>query len=585
MYELKTIEVAPELINDKANSNEKIYLSDLPEFQNNDISILYNTVFNKSVTGIGGTTLALKSNDNIIILMPFVEVVNNKENAVKDSFIVKAGVTVPQITKYLKSVEKRKIVSTFDGLTKIVQAYKRANINIYEDFLLVDEWQVMFQQYGLRNEVIRYLLTESTKFTNKCFMTATPIKKEYWFKEFNGLTELVLDYDLAPVTLRHYNSKNIINEAVAVIRTQTEDYNLHFFINSVDTIRDITRTLDLPKEEVRVICSQRDKNEAKLTGYKIETTNSPVKKINFYTSTCFEGCDIFDSKAKIFVLCDGAKAHSLVDISTTLPQIAGRIRDIEDNTVNLIYTSTRYINVSEEEFNKAVEANKEVARKIVEGVTNEEAVKALNLQYINSYYLIREKDNILFEETLLNVDKANFELAKTYHYKANKIATASDKFHPVRVVREWAEEIELIEIEKVKKLSFKEQCLFYIQNREGFIISHIAKEVKEAVDTLGEKRLEELNYHKGNVLNALLVVSDVPVATKIFKSLKVSIGNTYSSKELKEMFASIYSKLEIKATPKGTDINNYYHTKRATVKSGDRRVEVTRIIAPKIIIK
>ena len=152
-------------------------------------------------------------------------------------------------------------------------------------------------------------------------MTATPIKKDYWFKEFNGLTELILDYDLEPVILKHYSSKNILDEATAIIRSQTTDYNLHFFINSVDTIRDITKTLDLPKEEVRVICSQRDKNEAKLVGYKIETTRDPVKRINFYTSTCFEGCDIFDSKGKIFVLCDGAKAHSLVDISTTLPPV------------------------------------------------------------------------------------------------------------------------------------------------------------------------------------------------------------------------------------------------------------------------
>ncbi|MCW0484675.1 hypothetical protein [Gaoshiqia sediminis] len=98
-----------------------------------------NTVFNKSVTGIGGTSLALDSDENIIILMPFIEVVNNKSDYNKDTFIVKNGVTISKIKEYLLNTEKRKIVSTYDGFRKILKAYKQADIDYTNDFLLVDE--------------------------------------------------------------------------------------------------------------------------------------------------------------------------------------------------------------------------------------------------------------------------------------------------------------------------------------------------------------------------------------------------------------------------------------------------------------
>ena len=156
---MRTITVKQEIINLKESLNEKVYLSDLDEFKDNNIKILYNTIFNKAVTGIGGTSIALNSKENIIILMPFVEVVNNKDGYNEDTFIIREGVTITAIYNYLKSnPTNRKIVSTYDGLKKIIEAYKKAKINIYGDFLLVDEWQVIFHQYGLRHDVMNILL-------------------------------------------------------------------------------------------------------------------------------------------------------------------------------------------------------------------------------------------------------------------------------------------------------------------------------------------------------------------------------------------------------------------------------------------
>lgn len=583
---MKTIKVCDDLIELKAILGEKIYLSDLDEFSGGDISILHNTVFNKSVTGIGGTTLALKSKESIIILMPFISVVDNKHGVVDDMFTVKGGVTVASIVRYLKNNKRRKIVSTFDGFDKIVRAYELSGIDIYKDFLLVDEWQVLFQQYGFRTEVVNYLLRESVKFEKKCFMTATPIKRDYWFDELLGLEELVLEYDIEPIVLRHYKSRNIIDEAVAIIRNQSADNNLHFFINSVDTIKSIAKTMNLPSGDVRVICSRQERNKAKLNEYKIEGTRDPVKKINFYTSTCFEGCDIFDKKGKVFVLCDGAKAHTLVDIATTLPQIAGRIRDIEDTSVNLVYSSTRYIDISQEEFDEAIRKNIEVADDIIRGVTTEEAVKALDMDYINSRYLKVEDGKLRHDKIFLYVDKANFEMARDYSYRANITAKMRGNFNPVKVNKPWAEEIEVVESEKVQKLSFKEQCQHYSEALKGNInyLSEYPKIVIDAVEKLGIQRLEDINYHRGDASKALIGMMDTSDEVKIMKMLNLRNSKFYSSSFLKDKFDNIYSSLDINATAKATDIKRFYDVKSTVRKIKGSPVRGFMVILPKISV-
>lgn len=591
---MRTITVKQEIIKLKESLNEKVYLSDLEEFKDNNIKILYNTIFNKAVTGIGGTSVALNSKENIIILMPFVEVVNNKDGYNEDTFIIKEGVTITAIYNYLKSnPTNRKIVSTYDGLKKIIEAYKKAKINIYGDFLLVDEWQVIFHQYGLRHDVMNILLEESTRFEHRCFMTATPINKEYWFKEFEGLEELNLIYDIAPVTLNHFNCRDIIDESIAIIKSKPENKNLHFFINSVETIKTIVNTLKLDSDLVRIICSKQDKNRYKLVGYKIESTKDEVKSINFYTSTCFEGCDIFDENGLIYVLCDGNRAHSLVDISTTLPQIAGRIRDISDNTVNLIYSKSRYIEVTEDEFKASTEKNIKDATTILNEAKSEVTIKSLDTFILNGMYLLVTDGKLYFEKILLDVDRFNFELSKTYSLKANIKAKTATIFNSIEVIKPWATQLEKDKQEKVDKLSFKEKCIMYNEFKKNMFtfstsIIEFGKEVREAVDILGINRLEELNFHKGDVKKSLLSKMNIPDCAKIAKCLNFETGSFISSAELKIKFKQLYEKLKINKTAKATDILNYYEVrddKEISKKIDGKVIKGYMIIRSKIVIK
>ena len=138
-----------------------------------------------------------------------------------------------------------------------------------------------------------------------------------------------------------------MSECVKVLRDELP-YNLHIFVNSVEFIAKVIDTLKLAPEAVKVVCStsgeSRQENQRKLgNAYPIGQPSDPAKKVNFYTSTCFEGCDIFDPDGVTFIVSDGRKAHTLLDISTLFTQICGRIRDSRYKAqIVHVYSTTKY---------------------------------------------------------------------------------------------------------------------------------------------------------------------------------------------------------------------------------------------------
>ena len=125
--------------------------------------------------------------------------------------------------------------------------------------------------------------------------------------------------------------KYIVSECAKVLRDELP-YNLHIFVNSVEFMKKVTDLATLTPEQVRHVCSTSgdngESNQRKLgKDYPIGQPSDPVKKINFYTSTCFEGCDIYDENGVTFIVSDGNKSNTLLDISTLFTQICGRLRD------------------------------------------------------------------------------------------------------------------------------------------------------------------------------------------------------------------------------------------------------------------
>ena len=159
-------------------------------------------------------------------------------------------------------------------------------------------------------------------------------------------------------------------------------------------------------------------------------------------------------------------------------------------------------------------------------------------------------------------------------------------FNPVKVNKPWAEEIEVVESEKVQKLSFKEQCQHYSEALKGNVnyLSEYPKIVIDAVEKLGIQRLEDINYHRGDTSKALIGMMDTSDEVKIMKMLNLRNSKFYSSSFLKDKFDNIYSSLDINATAKATDIKRFYEVKSTVRKIKGSPVRGFMVILPKISV-
>lgn len=200
-------------------------------------------------------------------------------------------------------------------------------------------------------------------------------------------------------------------------------YNLHIFVNSVEFIAKVIDTLKLAPEAVKVVCStsgdSRQENQRKLgNAYPIGQPSDPAKKINFYTSTCFEGCDIFDPDGVTFIVSDGRKAHTLLDISTLFTQICGRIRDSRYKAqIVHVYSTTKYSNaVTLDEFVAATQRTLADAEKFasdINAVDEPSREKLLKkIPYINEQYVRIADNRLIVEKNLANMDIVNFKISR-----------------------------------------------------------------------------------------------------------------------------------------------------------------------------
>ena len=243
--------------------SDKNYLSEVID------TLPSHVLLNKGMVGCGGTTLELTCKRNSIVLVPTINIVNNK--ATGDILGVTGTVKPEDIKAYIKnnSIPYKKIIATYDSLLKLIEIIGK---NIYDYFLLIDEYHYLFTNYKFRNIAIKKILDNYTKFKDWCFMTATPLS------EFNILEELKdvdtisyvwkgkakLDITFSPTEFYLKLLENRIKLCLM------NDYNLHIFINSFKTIKHIIKKFD--KLKYRVICSPYQKDKSSLNSFSLKVS-------------------------------------------------------------------------------------------------------------------------------------------------------------------------------------------------------------------------------------------------------------------------------------------------------------------------
>ncbi len=552
-----------------------------------------NCMFNKGSVGCGGTTIALKNSHNYIICVPFVALIQNKIDQTPNVFGIFKGFKVKELKAYLadESIPIKKIMVTYDSLPTIIKY-----INPQEYHLLVDELHLLFTSMSFRYIACRNVLDNYTKFKQYCFMTATMLEEEFVMSELAHLPIVIAEWeDVKTITIRAVPCDAPLVHTVIFLVKQylsgEKSGNCYLFVNSVEFIKDLVGYCGLTDENCRAIWSI---NNPTKTGLTRGTTTEDPKKINIMTSTCFEGVDILDVHGHTYVISDGAKAHTLVDISTSMQQIAGRIRNtLHLGTITHIYNTTKYaVKATYEEYKKATEEEVIKAKRMVNDFPNltddyQGFFKAkMKKDITGENYLMMRDDNIVFDENLVKIDLYNFKVTKSLY-------TVNVKLFDEYQKNGFNKEVISLEVDKVVKVNpkpnFKDTVIELQKGDSDFALQAFKKYpfLHEAIEKIGFTGIEELKYSTTNIRSKLITLSKANNFHKIGKELELIIkeGYFYEPKPLKQLLWAIHNKYNPGAKVTAKDIDTYYITKYDSKRKKDKKDNTEKVVKGFTIIK
>jgi hypothetical protein len=301
-----------------------------------------------------------------------------------------------------------------DGNGNVAHGSKALAYNPLNWWLYIDEMHEVINAYqGERRESIRQMLDLVKVAKHVIFITATPLKEEYFFSQIfdqpNRFKVVKVRFpewtQMKPQIVRRKTDKVIVSVAKEMKVYLKDEENLfhvplnaHIFVNSLDMIISFLRRVDYLKniDKIRIVCGQNDdRNVSKIVSFikkevqkkekegsiipnkdivddilegkviPISSINDDPVRINFYTSTAFCGADIFDQKAQIYVVSTQSRKQTFYDISTTFLQIIGRVRDSKNPKIIYYYDNNPYQDKDKDEFLKEMETRKELQNSLL----------------------------------------------------------------------------------------------------------------------------------------------------------------------------------------------------------------------------
>ena len=536
------------------------YLSEIPNFK-----LPSKVLINKGKVGCGGTTVALTDNRDTIVCVPFVNLIKNKCKQNKEVLGVYSGVTVDKINEYVETHKIKKIMCTYDQLPRL------ASIVGYNYFLLVDELHLLFLQYIFRDTAIRGVLNEYKNFKDWAFLTATPIESEFMLDELKDIPVYNIEWEskreITVEAVKCDSVKSTIASIIEKFLNNEIEGNAHIFVNSVKFIATMIKYFDFEETQCRAIWSKNNKEYKNYcAGIPNSDTLSKPKKINFYTSTCFEGCDLYDENGKIFIVSDSSKAQTLLDISTSIRQIAGRIRNTKYDKIYHLFSNTRYnTDLSYEEFKEYALNEAEEAKKYASRI-NSDAELLKGTKSSEYVYLYKNENGFEFDKNLILIDIFNYKNNNTYSLSVNMLneyaknnikvnLTSDDK--KIKIASKtitWKE--------YVKRYCELKKSEYYI-GEELELIEEKYPFIKAAYELFGDTLVD---MRIDNVKRAVIAKDDKKnQSEKIIYLLRTCDGfkeGTFTTgKKIKEILQTIYDKAGFNKKATISDFRNYAELK------------------------
>ena len=567
------------------NGGNARYLGELERFKD---GIPFGIV-NKTKTDVGGTYVAANCSSNYIIVCPFKDLVDSiaaDKNNRYEIFKCYGGVREYQFRKYIKNNTTYKIAVTYDSLPKLI-----GWLSSTEGWkVLVDEYHLILEDMDFRYDAINGLMEEIQKFRHYSFLSATPIDLDFeidflkqlphYKVQWNGVTKITpIRYKVTQLTKGLARFIQIfLDEGISlpdINGNVSKVEELYIFINSVTSIKQIADTLKLNPDDVKICCADRIRNNKLLGEYQIESVSSPNKKINFFTKKCFQGCSLFTNNGLIIVASDAYRTQTLVDISTTMEQIAGRIRindeyqNIFRNVIVHLFSTNKNV-MSDEEFEMLMQDKEKEADKLLSGwskLDKEERqtyIKRMNLDtelvsIINGrmVYNNLKKQSFIYKQALRKTYKDGISIRDSFMQSEKFELTNQNKWKDFN-----------IKLAKAMTVSYEQLLKDYLDSpSESYEQEY--PEFPLIKRYLKESEMNTLRWNREKMLKA---VEDKKQVDKVF--LAIYQPGFISNKDLKSKLKDEFGRLGIKLSPKATLIENctLYNVEKASRKIDGKTV-------------
>lgn len=567
------------------NGGNARYLGELERFKD---GIPFGIV-NKTKTDVGGTYVAANCSSNYIIVCPFKDLVDSiaaDKNNRYEVFKCYGGIREYQFRKYIKNNTTYKIAVTYDSLPKLIgwlsgtEGWK----------VLIDEYHLILEDMDFRYDAINGLMEEIQKFKYYSFLSATPIDLDFeidflkrlphYKVQWNGVTKITpIRYKVTQLTKGLARFIQIfLDEGISlpdINGNVSKVEELYIFINSVTSIKQIADTLKLNPDDVKICCADRIRNNKLLGEYQIESVSSPNKKINFFTKKCFQGCNLFTNNGLIIVASDAYRTQTLVDISTTMEQIAGRIRindeyqNIFRNVIVHLFSTNKNV-MSDEEFEMVMQDKEKEADKLLSGwskLDKEERqtyIKRMNLDtelvsIINGrmVYNNLKKQSFIYKQALRKTYKDGISIRDSFMQSEKFELTNQNKWKDFN-----------IKLAKAMTVSYEQLLKDYLDSpSESYEQEY--PEFPLIKRYLKESEMNTLRWNREKMLKA---VEDKKQVDKVF--LAIYQPGFISNKDLKSKLKDEFGRLGIKLSPKATLIENctLYSVEKASRKIDGKTV-------------
>jgi len=260
-------------------------------------------------------------------------------------------------------------------------------------------------------------------------LSATPISPDFTPSVLDGIEQIdavwentdTLIVKLEQTNNPYVKAANIINSYKTDGYLDVDDnksYEAFFFINSVTDIAAILKHCNLSNDEVKIVCADNEDNQKKISGYTISNSRDENKKFTFITSKSFEGADYFSDTGLCFVVSNSRNKNTLLDISTDIYQIAGRIRTPENpfrNKLVHIFNTTGKrklkLDITYDEYKLSIQNEIELATKIINAVNEADNGQGIAEKMIKSEYIMKgENGKYLLNDMVVKLDLMNFKI-------------------------------------------------------------------------------------------------------------------------------------------------------------------------------